>query len=146
MRRCVLSRGVAPADEGRYRDGMMVHGERANREAGTSSLVTGQSSSRRLSDSNPKSRERRTPQSWGLAATDRNRRRPLPLVDIVALVVVAFGLLRHTADAQYNPDTPLYEENMDKAEADLIASLEGGEYVEDVFYPERQVWAQKGLL
>lgn len=57
----------------------------------------------------------------------------------LALVIAALAMLSPTADAQYNPDTPLYEEKMDQAEADLIASLEGGEYVEDVFYPDRQV-------
>ncbi|CAM9598837.1 unnamed protein product [Scytosiphon promiscuus] len=69
---------------------------------------------------------------------DGRRGGPLPLVGSVPLAVAFFVLLLHAAAAQYNPDTPLYEENMGKAEADLIASLEGGEYVEDVFYPERQ--------
>ncbi|CAM9416203.1 unnamed protein product [Hapterophycus canaliculatus] len=66
------------------------------------------------------------------------RRRSLPLAGVMALAATTFALLPHTGDGQYNRDTPLYEENMDQAEADLIASLEGGEYVEDVFHPVRQ--------
>lgn len=63
------------------------------------------------------------------------RRRIGAVVAIVATVAGLFG----SADAQYKTGTALYEDNMDIAEAALTASLKGGDYVEDVFYPDRQV-------
>lgn len=57
---------------------------------------------------------------------------------VVAITAAVAGLLGQ-ADAQYRTGTALYEENMDIAEAELTASLKGGEYVEDVFYPDRKV-------
>lgn len=69
------------------------------------------------------------------AATSWRRRR---LVAAISAAVAA-ALLPREAEAQYNADTLLFEENMEKAHAELISSLEGGDYVEDVFHPERQV-------
>lgn len=69
------------------------------------------------------------------AVTSRSRRGLV--VAITAAVAVA--VLPRGAEAQYNADTPLFEENMEKAEAELLTSLKGGDYVEDVFFPERQV-------
>lgn len=63
------------------------------------------------------------------------RRRIGAVVAIAATVAGLFG----SADAQYKTGTALYEDNMDIAEAALTASLKGGDYVEDVFYPDRQV-------
>ena len=57
----------------------------------------------------------------------------------MAAAAAAAVLLPRGAEGQYNADTPLFEENMDKAQAELISSLEGGDYVEEVFHPERQV-------
>lgn len=66
---------------------------------------------------------------------------------VVALTaVVAAAVLPQGAEAQYNADTPLFEENMEKAEEELITSLKGGEYVEDVFFPEQQVSKTLGPL
>lgn len=71
------------------------------------------------------------------------RRRRRRLIASVVVVHVGIGLLpmgmAPLADAQYKADTPLFEETMETAEAELTASLQGGEYVEDVFYPEQQV-------
>ena len=61
-----------------------------------------------------------------------------PIGAVVAITAVVAGLLGK-ADGQYRTGTALYEENMDIAEAELTASLKGGDYVEDVFYPDRQV-------
>lgn len=43
------------------------------------------------------------------------------------------------AQGQYKADTPLYEKKIAEAEAELTASLQGGEYVEDTFFPENKV-------
>ena len=69
-----------------------------------------------------------------VAISGRRRRRPA-----AALVAAAAVWLPRMAEAQYNADTPLFEETMERAEAELTASLKGGDYVEDVFFPERQV-------
>ncbi|CAN0375993.1 unnamed protein product, partial [Pylaiella littoralis] len=68
----------------------------------------------------------------------RSRRPRSPLLAAVMAVAVTVLLLPQITDAQYNADPPLYEEIMEKAEEDLTASLKGGEYVEDVFFPDRQ--------
>lgn len=60
------------------------------------------------------------------------------LATALAAAVATLWLPR-LAEAQYIADTPLFEETMEKAEAELTASLKGGDYVEDVFYPDRQV-------
>lgn len=57
----------------------------------------------------------------------------------VAIGAIVVARLFGKADAQYKTGTALYEDHLDIAEAELTASLKGGEYVEDVFYPERQV-------
>lgn len=49
-------------------------------------------------------------------------------------------------EAQYKADTPQFEEKMETAEAELIESLEGGDYVEDVFHPERQVRQERRIF
>lgn len=74
-------------------------------------------------------------------ARQMRRRRQRRLSVRVVVAAAAAGLLgmAPVALAQYKEDTALFEENMETAEADLTASLKGGEYVEDVFYPERQV-------
>lgn len=66
------------------------------------------------------------------------RRRCQRLV-VAITAAVAAAMLPRGAEAQYNADTPLFEENMEKAEAELIASLKGGDYAEEAFFPERQV-------
>lgn len=55
------------------------------------------------------------------------------------LAAVAASWLHRSAEGQYIADTPLFEETMERAEAELTASLKGGDYVEDVFFPDRQV-------
>eukprot|EP00752_Nemacystus_decipiens_P006299 g5679.t1 len=60
------------------------------------------------------------------------------LVAAFAAAVAATVSLPRGAEGQYNADTPLFEENMEKGQADLISSLKGGEYVDQVFHPERQ--------
>lgn len=76
-----------------------------------------------------------------LVVVDRRRpRQPRQLlVAILVAVAVKVVVLPRSTNAQYTPDTPLFEETMAKAEEDLTASLKGGEYVEDVFFPDRQV-------
>ena len=49
---------------------------------------------------------------------------------IVATVAGLFG----KAEAQYKTGTALYEDHMDIAEAELTATLKGGDYVEAVSY------------
>lgn len=78
----------------------------------------------------------------GVVVTSRRRRRLVAAAVTAAAVAVAAAVLPRGAEAQYNADTPLFEENMEKAEEELIASLKGGDYVEDVFFPERQVCMQ----
>lgn len=60
-------------------------------------------------------------------------------IGALASAAVVLLLSRTVVEGQYTADTLLFEENMEKAEEDLTASLKGGDYVEDVFFPERQV-------
>lgn len=85
--------------------------------------------------SNPTRWRRRSTRHRQAAITPYCRRWIGSVVAIVATVAGLFG----KAEAQYKTGTALYEDHMDIAEAELTATLKGGDYVEDVFYPDRQV-------
>eukprot|EP00904_Undaria_pinnatifida_P012814 jgi/Undpi1/8663/HiC_scaffold_25.g11128.m1 len=73
------------------------------------------------------------------AASEGRNLRPRRRIGVaVAIGAIVVARLFGKADAQYKTGTALYEDHLDIAEAELTASLKGGEYVEDVFYPERQ--------
>ncbi|CAM9623678.1 unnamed protein product, partial [Ectocarpus sp. 13 AM-2016] len=137
-----LTRGVAEIFNMTTRERMVARRGR-HREGSTSSgaaLLAGRSRRNCVFVDHPE-KNRRKRRSRECDITDRRRRRrPLPLVSIGALASAAVVLLlsRTVVEGQYTADTLLFEENMEKAEADLTASLKGGDYVEDVFFPERQ--------
>lgn len=132
-----------------------LHSSRTQESAGSAaparpSLVSGRSPSRGTTcgpaaESSRHGNQRKRPRrlnpdnvlSVPGVATSR-RRQPL-VAALAAAVAAAVLLLPRGAEGQYNADTPLFEENMEKGQAELISSLEGGEYVEEVFHPERQV-------
>lgn len=63
-----------------------------------------------------------------------------PRATITSIVVSAVLVGKvHVAQAQYKTGTALFEEKIEAAEADLTATLKGGNYVENEFYPNRQV-------
>lgn len=85
-------------------------------------------------------RRERQPHRTKVAALCRQRR--LATVSSAAAAAAAgllLGIAPYVAEAQYKADTPLYEENMETGEVELTALLKGGGYVEDAFYPDRQV-------
>lgn len=62
----------------------------------------------------------------------------------VLCLLVGFVLSPNTsrfAHGQYKTGTALFEDKMAEAEVELTKTLQGGEYVEDIFYPDRQVSA-----
>lgn len=63
---------------------------------------------------------------------------PRATITPVVVFIVLVGKV-HVTQAQYKTGTALFEEKMEAAEADLTATLKGGNYVEDEFYPNRQV-------
>lgn len=63
---------------------------------------------------------------------------PWATITTVIVSVVLVGK-NHVAQAQFKAGTALFEEKIDAAEADLTATLKGGNCVEDGFYPNRQV-------
>lgn len=73
----------------------------------------------------------------------RCRRRRPPRAGVL-LLLLASALHPDTkmmrfAHGQYKTGTALFGEKMTEQEADLAEALQGGEYVEDTFFPERQV-------
>ena len=67
------------------------------------------------------------------------RHRRVSLVGVTAIAVFIMMGRAKFAEAQYTAETLIFQEKMDAAEAELTATLKGGEYVEDHFYPDRQV-------
>ncbi|CAN0212441.1 unnamed protein product [Ectocarpus sp. 12 AP-2014] len=137
-----LTRGVAEISNMATRERMVAR--RGRRRGGSTSsgaaFVAGCSRRTCVFVDHPEKNRQKRPSRECDTTDRRRRRRPLPLVSIGALASAAVVLLlsRTAVEGQYTADTLLFEENMEKAEADLTASLKGGDYVEDVFFPERQ--------
>lgn len=73
----------------------------------------------------------------------RCRRRRPPRAELLLLLLASVlypdaGMIR-VAHGQYKTGTALFAEKMAEQEAELTEALQGGEYVEDTFFPERQV-------
>lgn len=120
--------------------GMLVHEGRILLERLRRAKLTlvGGGRGRCASESRPKKNQLTRQRPRVVNRRSRRLWRP-PLVGVIVAVVVTAVILPRSANAQYNADTPLFEETMEKAEEDLTASLKGGVYVEDVFFPDRQV-------
>lgn len=67
--------------------------------------------------------------------------RPRAVLCVLLGSVLFLPNISRFAHGQYKTGTALYEEKMAEAEVELTETLQGGEYVEDTFYPDRQVSA-----
>lgn len=133
---------AAVADAGAAAGGrMLVHKGRTHLERVRRAKTTlvGGGSIRCTPEIRPQKNQQTRPRPPVVVDRRSRRRRWPPLFAVIVAVAVTAVVLPRSAIAQYNPDTPLFEENMERAEEDLTASLKGGEYVEDVFFPNRQV-------
>lgn len=57
----------------------------------------------------------------------------------IYLVLIITWNMPLLVESQHRVDTPLFEEKMEAAEAELMYMLQGGDYAKDTFFPERQV-------